>query len=186
MGETIIRAKVRKTCALRQRQFKKWRKKGKNQVMQRQSHHLPPADQCPASLWATATLKKLLVLLMKMVLYDVEYLFGQFGSAVVAVSPPNLLPIPSLLVGENLWLCKCCSAVAKTFVCYQHCFGQNLKHSTIQATMRKVNSIPTRPTAIMKDKKSTTVSILPENIKHYTETYRYWQAFSKSYLPIIK
>ncbi|PKU42641.1 rna-directed dna polymerase from mobile element jockey-like [Limosa lapponica baueri] len=43
---------------------------------------------------------------------------GQFVSAVLAMSPPKILPIPSLLVKENvgetaLMLCEPCSAVAK-------------------------------------------------------------------------
>ena len=64
----------------------------------------------------------------------VEYPFGHFGSAVLALSPPNLLPTPSLLgfgggvVGETasmLW--EHCSAVAKTLVCYQHPSSYNYK-----------------------------------------------------------
>ncbi|KAJ7424018.1 rna-directed dna polymerase from mobile element jockey-like [Pitangus sulphuratus] len=59
--------------------------------------------------------------------YGMEYLFGQIGSAVLAMSPPNLLPTPRLLafggrvmvVAGNtvsmLW--KHCSAVAKTLAC---------------------------------------------------------------------
>jgi len=55
-----------------------------------------------------------------------EYPFGQFGSAVLAMFPPKILPTPSLLafvggnIGEtSLMLCKYCSAVAKTLVYYQ-------------------------------------------------------------------
>lgn len=36
------------------------------------------------------------VLLVSMTLYEVEYPFGQFGSPVPAVSPPCILPTPSL------------------------------------------------------------------------------------------
>jgi len=32
-----------------------------------------------------------------------EHPFGRFGSAVPAVSPPNLLPIPSQLAGQAGW-----------------------------------------------------------------------------------
>ena len=76
--------------------------------------------------------------------YGMEYPFGQFGSAVLDLSPPKILPTPSLLVrggnaGETaLMLWEHCSAVAKTLVCYQHlssyqyraqhyegCYGEN-------------------------------------------------------------
>lgn len=53
-----------------------------------------------------------------------EYLFGQYGSAVPAVFPLKM-PTPSLLVrgdvGETaLMLCEHYTAVAKTLRCYQH------------------------------------------------------------------
>ena len=35
--------------------------------------------------------------------YGMEYPFGQFGSAVLAVSPPKILPTPSLLVRGECW-----------------------------------------------------------------------------------
>jgi len=65
-------------------------------------------------------------------------LFFLFGSAVLAVIPPRLLPLapcqPTDLweggVGCVLWVgqaalmfWKNCSAVAKTVVCYEHCFN---------------------------------------------------------------
>ncbi|KAJ7420937.1 hypothetical protein BTVI_19971 [Pitangus sulphuratus] len=54
-----------------------------------------------------------------------EYSFGSFGSAVLAVSLLKILPTPSLLVREGMldrqcWWCERCSAVAQTLVCYQH------------------------------------------------------------------
>lgn len=57
--------------------------------------------------------------------YDMEHPFGQFGPAVLAMSPLKILPTPSLLVGENvgetaLMLFEHCLALAKTLVCYQH------------------------------------------------------------------
>lgn len=61
-----------------------------------------------------------------------EHPFGQFGAAVPAMFPLNLLSIPILLavgvgaVGETASvLCKHCSAVAKTPLCHQH---PNYKH----------------------------------------------------------
>ena len=62
-----------------------------------------------------------------------EYPFGQFGSAVLAMSLPNLLSTTSILtVGSGgrdkaLMLYKHCSAIAKTFLYYQHCFSHKCK-----------------------------------------------------------
>jgi len=39
------------------------------------------------------------LLLLSMISYGVEYPFTEFGSAVLAVLLPNLLPIPSLPTG---------------------------------------------------------------------------------------
>lgn len=36
-----------------------------------------------------------------MTLHGMEYPFGQFGAAVVAMSPPSLLPVLSLLSGAG-------------------------------------------------------------------------------------
>lgn len=69
------------------------------------------------------------LLLVYMMLYVTVHPFGQFGSAVPAVSPSSLLPIPAHWgfrgegAGEKA-LCKCCSAVAKTLMCQQHCLTQ--------------------------------------------------------------
>ena len=44
----------------------------------------------------------LLAFIAEQTSYGMEYPFGQFGSAVLAVSPPKLLPTPSLLLGGML------------------------------------------------------------------------------------
>jgi len=79
-----------------------------------------------------------------------EYPFGQFGSAVPAMTSSNLLPTSILLafgrvgVGERaLVLCEHCSATAKTLVSYQRL--PDTKHSTMRAATGNVNSIPARP-----------------------------------------
>jgi len=57
---------------------------------------------------------------------SVEYPFGQFGSAVLAMSLPKLLPTPwpvafgGWVGGTALMVFKYCLAVAKTLGCYQH------------------------------------------------------------------
>ena len=70
----------------------------------------------------------------------------------------QLCPLPKLLVHPQpahwwggvraekaLALCKHCSAITKTSLCYQHCFSTTPKHSPILATMKKINSIPAKP-----------------------------------------
>jgi len=63
--------------------------------------------------------------------YGMEYLSGQFGPAVLAVSPPNLQLTPSCSWGRGhsrkqkaLTLGKRCSAKVKTLVFHQHCFSR--------------------------------------------------------------
>ena len=45
----------------------------------------------------------LLAFIAEQMLYGMEYPFGQFGSAVLDVSPPKILPSPSLLVRGECW-----------------------------------------------------------------------------------
>ena len=43
------------------------------------------------------------LLLLSMILYDIEYPLGQFGSVILPVSPPNFLCTTSLLAGDLEW-----------------------------------------------------------------------------------
>lgn len=98
------------------------------------------------------------VLLPGMTLYHMEYSFREFGSPVPAVSPPSLLPthlLPCTVEAERetekaLMLCKHCLSIPKTLVCYQHWFSHKSKHSTIGVAMKKVKSIPARPSTFTK------------------------------------
>lgn len=82
--------------------------------------------------------------------YGVEYSLTHLGSAVVAMSPPNFLCTPRLLIGgvrsrEALTLCKHCSGVTKTSLIYQHVFSTSPKHSPILANMKKIDlTIPAK------------------------------------------
>lgn len=70
-----------------------------------------------------------LELLLLATSYRMEYPFGQFGST---ESPPNSLPTPSLQTREAekaSQLCKYCSAITKTLVCYQCCKSKAQHHS---------------------------------------------------------
>lgn len=58
----------------------------------------------------------------------IGYLFGQLGSIVLPVSPTNFLPTTRWLFGGAVWWTemaltwyKHCSAMTKTWECYQHC-----------------------------------------------------------------
>jgi len=95
-----------------------------------------------------------LVLLLSMTSYGTEYPPGQLRSAVLAVTAPSLLPTPSLLTGRAkqdtetaLTLCKHCSAIPKTLVCYSVSVT-NQKHHTTWAAMKKIYSIPARPSTL--------------------------------------
>lgn len=67
-----------------------------------------------------------------MMLYGMEHPFGEFGSAVIVVSPLNLHVLNVLSSGtewekeKTLMLCKCCSVIVKTLMCYQH----SLRHKS--------------------------------------------------------
>lgn len=39
-------------------------------------------------------------------------------------------------------------SIAKTLMCYQHCFNQNLTHSTVWAAVKKLDSISARPSTL--------------------------------------
>lgn len=76
-----------------------------------------------------------------------EYPLDQLGWAVLPVSPPNCLCTPSLLSGGVGWeatkalaLWEHCSAIMKISPYHPHYF----QHSSIPATVRKINSIPTK------------------------------------------
>lgn len=127
-------------------------------------HHLPSASSCPDSFWAMAILEKLpaLVLWLSMILYGMKYFFDQFRSTGLAVTPSRSLPTPSLLTEgteqtteKASKLCKGYLVIPKPTLCYQHCFGHKCK--TLPAAVKKMNSIPTRP--------STDIYKLPKSLE---------------------
>lgn len=104
----------------------------------------PPADRCPAYPRAAGppTPASHPYILFSMTSDGMEYPFGQFGSAVLGLSPPSSCCTPSLLAGrtereaeKSLAWCKHCSATIKTSACYQRSSHPNPKHSTLPATM---------------------------------------------------
>lgn len=106
----------------------------------------PPVDRCPASPRAAGPP----YILFSMTSDGMEYPFGQFGSAVLGLSPPSSCCTPSLLASrtereaeKSLAWCKHCSATIKTSACYQRSSHPNPKHSTLPATRRKINSVLT-------------------------------------------
>lgn len=101
------------------------------------------------------------LLLLSRMLCGIEYAFGRFRTAVLAVSPTSSLYIPSfLLIGwhkkmNSPWLSV--STVLqqlKTLVCYQHYFHNKIKnHSNIAATVKKINFIPAKTMTVLHYKK---------------------------------
>lgn len=92
-------------------------------------------------------------------MYGLEYPFGQLESAVLPISPLNLLPMHSLLAfwmevnleKQILMLRHHCSAVAKTLLSYQQLSGYKYKAQHCRYYwMGKSNSIPDRPSAAGK------------------------------------
>lgn len=75
-----------------------------------------------------------LLLRLSVISCGMEYPSGKFGSAVPAMSPPSFLhtPVP-LMKGSKrgkdkaLLLCKYCSAIGKTLLCFQHWFSYKSK-----------------------------------------------------------
>ena len=141
------------------------RKVGRREVMQRLTTSCKQIDvQLVSRQWLpwkrtlTPPSSASPVLLLSMTLYHMGYPFGEFGSTVPAVSPPSLLPTQSLpytvatewKTEKALMLCKYCSPITKTLLCYQHRFSHKSKHSTTGAAMKTVNSIPARPSTFTK------------------------------------
>lgn len=115
-GERVGKPKVRKTHGSRWRRFNKWMEKKKIPADAKAiTHHLPPADWCPAILQAAAKHKKSLFYwgAWCIMVWNIP---GQFGSAV----PSQPLAYSQTTHGaaeleteKALALCKHCSATAK-------------------------------------------------------------------------
>lgn len=106
------------------------------------------------------------LLWLSMMAYDMEHPFIQFGSVVLAVLLPSLLPIPSLPTGGGgrvgkkiLMVCKCCSAIGKTLMCCRQCFSTNPKHTIIWASRKPINSIPARTSRLYLEGSVTVSSV---------------------------
>lgn len=123
----------------------------------------PPTDQCPTSLQAAAVLEAsffflyLQFLLLSMMLWGIEYAFDRFGSAVLAVFPSQVFfpPWESPLrgdddkVGRKIKPWPCARTVQRQLK-YCHVINKaqivtHPKHNTIEAAVKKINSMPARP-----------------------------------------
>lgn len=91
-------------------------------------HHIPLGDPCPDSLQAMTTYPNYSFpscLLLSMMLHSVEYAFGQFGSAVLVVSPLSIHILNVLASGtqwekeKTLMLCKHRPAIVRTLLSTQ-------------------------------------------------------------------
>lgn len=87
-------------------------------------------------------------LLLSMMMYSLESLFGQFWPSVPALSPPSSLPTcrnGQSGKNETSMLCKHYSEKAKALVCYVHYSSHRSK-----AKHHTVTSIPTRLSTVGK------------------------------------
>lgn len=71
---------------------------------------------------------------------------GQLGLTVLAVPHPH--PARASPETETLMLYDQCSATTQTLVCYNIILITDSKHSTVQATMEKINSISAKNSMI--------------------------------------
>ena len=156
----------------RERQFNKAKAKAAHGSKGKQTIYslLPLSRRCPATSreaglqYAQRLLRKtsvvltnaphpssfLLAFMAEQTSYGMEGPFGQFGSAVLAVSPPRILPTPSLL-GERGGMLErqpcCCASTAQQqpkHWCVSNIFlATNTKHSTMRAAIGKL--IPSQP-----------------------------------------
>ena len=93
-----------------------------------------------------------LLLLLSVTSYGMGYPFGLLGSAVLSLSPPSLLPIPTLLAfGRRSGLERqpwCCASTAwqkpKHWCVVNTAVAANAKLSTTWDAVRKTNSILAR------------------------------------------
>lgn len=121
-------------------------------------HYCPSAGRCPCTFWKTRSHHRFLrdkmpwsrnamtcfLLLSSSFCYGAWWhvvwnAFGEFGSAVLAATALRLMLTPGKQP-ENLSAVPC-SAAAETLLYYWHWPRHKPKHITIQAAMRKVNSL---------------------------------------------
>lgn len=160
MAERIGRAIVSKNSWAKMKTVNKWREIIKKMRKKPTypttnwckgiTHHLPPADQCPASHWAIATLDQLpSVLLLRMMLCGMEHPFGQWWSAGPAVLPPSLQSC-CWECGQHEkqrwpWFCASTAQQLLKHSCINNtALVTNLNLSTIQAAVKKSTSISAR------------------------------------------
>ena len=124
-------------------------------------HYFPFPARCPVTSWEAGShhagqfLRKMNAITMNMF---PSSSFGQFGSAVTALSLPYFLSTPSLLlVGVDLEKEKASTLCARTvqpepkhWCLISTVLSTNPKHSTIQATKKKVHSTPPRPPTVIQ------------------------------------
>jgi len=83
--------------------------------------------------------------------YGMEYPFDQFGSAVLAMSPPKILATPSLLGGGGMlekppWSCVSTAQQQPKHWCVTNALpATDTKHITMRAAIGKINAISAKP-----------------------------------------
>lgn len=119
-------------------------------------------DAQPLSKWWLSWKDSPPALLLNIVLYSMEYLLGQSGSAVPAVSLPISCLLQTACTGVDcetekaLTLCEHHWAVAKEWCVTNTGYVTNHSYSLIQDARKKNNSTPARPSILLDNNRAIT------------------------------
>lgn len=123
-------------------------KEGRRNKSCKGNHHLPEVDLCPPSPSVFVAEHDVVWL---------EYPFGQFWPTVLTASSASFLPPLAYLLEQAEWgkiKPWCCASNAqqkpKYWCVISTVLATNPKQSTIWAAMKKVTSIPARPSTVRK------------------------------------
>lgn len=148
-GERVGKPKVRKTHGSRWRQFNKWMGKKRSQLMQRQSLITSHQQSYAQSAFKQQLSTKSPCFIDEHDVYGVKYPWAVWVSSplpasclLLAYSQPTH-GAAELETEKSLVLWKHCSATAKTWMCYLHCFGHKSKPQHCAAYLKKVTSTST-------------------------------------------
>lgn len=150
------KSKSEKTHGFRWGLFNKWKKKKEEEKFRSQSLPPPTSTAVPSQSPNIGTSHKRLSplgLLLSKTLYNMEYPFVHLGQLSL-FQLPRSFPSPACSLegqSEKNRKPQCCASPVqqeRTQCVIISVLVTNLKHSTIQASMKKMSSIPSRPSVL--------------------------------------